>query len=99
MTTTATTTTPTQGQGPAPVAPRPPRQHPPIPTGRLVAVELRKMFDTRAGFWLTASIAILSLVATGAVVAFAPDEAVTYESLATAVGGPKSVILPKIAIL
>lgn len=97
--TTSTTTTPTQGQGPAPVAPRPPRQHPPIPTGRLVAVELRKMFDTRAGFWLTASIAILSLVATGAVVAFAPDEAVTYESFATAVGVPMSVILPMIAIL
>ena len=34
-------------------------------------VELRKMFDTRSGFWLMASIAITSVLATGAVIAFA----------------------------
>jgi hypothetical protein len=97
--TTTLTTTPAQGSAPGDVAPRPAREHPPIPTSRLVAVELRKMFDTRAGFWLTASIGILSLVATGAVIAFAPDGAITYESFATAVGVPMSVILPMIAIL
>ena len=41
--------------------------------GRIVGVELRKMFDTRAGFWLLASIGILSVLATGAAILFAPD--------------------------
>ena len=40
----------------------------PIPTARLTAVELRKMFDTRAGFWLMASVGIVSVLATAAVI-------------------------------
>ena len=35
----------------------------PIPFARLVAVELRKSYDTRAGFWLIASIGLVVLVA------------------------------------
>jgi ABC-2 type transport system permease protein len=86
------TSTTTQG---APVR-RPGR---PIPTTRLVKVELRKMFNTRSGFWMLISIGVLSVIATGAVIIFAPDSAVTYESFATAIGLPMSVILPMIAIL
>jgi len=71
----------------------------PIPTSRLVKVELRKMFNTRSGFWMLISIGVLSVIATGAVIIFAPNSAVTYESLATAIGFPMSVILPMIAIL
>ena len=71
----------------------------PIPTTRLVKVELRKMFNTRSGFWMLISIGVLSVIATGAVIIFAPDSAVTYESFATAIGFPMSVILPVIAIL
>ena len=71
----------------------------PIPTTRLVKVELRKMFNTRSGFWMLVSIGVLSVIATGAVIIFAPDSAVTYETLATAIGLPMSVILPMIAIL
>jgi ABC-2 type transport system permease protein len=71
----------------------------PIPLTRLVTVELRKMFDTRSGLWMLISIGVLSVVATGAVIIFAPDSAVTYESFATAIGFPMSVILPMIAIL
>mgnify|MGYP000969661383 FL=1 len=71
----------------------------PIPTARLVRVELRKMFDTRSGFWMLVSIGVLSVVATGAVVIFAPDSAITYENVASAIGLPMSVILPVIAIL
>jgi ABC-2 type transport system permease protein len=71
----------------------------PIPFTRLVSVELRKMFDTRAGFWLLASIAITAVLATGAVILFAPDAAITYESFGTAVGVPMSIVLPIIAIL
>ena len=71
----------------------------PIPITRLVKVELRKMFNTRSGFWMLISIGVLSVIATGAVIIFAPDSAVTYESFARAIGFPMSVILPMIAIL
>ncbi len=71
----------------------------PIPTTRLIKVELRKMFGTRSGFWMLISIGVLSVIATGAVIIFSPDSAVTYESFATAIGFPMSVILPMIAIL
>lgn len=70
-----------------------------IPTSRILAVELRKSFDTRSGFWLMASIAILAVVATGATILFAPDDQLTYESFATAIGFPMAVLLPIIAAL
>jgi ABC-2 type transport system permease protein len=71
----------------------------PIPITRLVTVELRKMFTTRSGFWMLVSIGVLSPIATGSVIIFAPDSDVTYESFARASGFPMSVILPMIAIL
>ena len=71
----------------------------PVPITRLVTVELRKMFDTRSGFWMLLSIGVLSVVAAGSVLVFAPDSDVTYESFARATGFPMSVILPMIAIL
>jgi ABC-2 type transport system permease protein len=71
----------------------------PIPLGRLVTVELRKSLDTRAGFWLLASIGIASLLATGAVLLFAPAEQFTYSTFTLAIGFPMSVILPMVAIL
>jgi ABC-2 type transport system permease protein len=70
-----------------------------IPMSRIVAVELRKSFDTRSGFWLMASIAILAVVATGATILFAPDSALTYENFAAAIGFPMAVVLPVIAVL
>ena len=50
----------------------------PIPATRLVIVELRKMFTTRSGFWMLVSIGILSPIAAGSVLVFAPDSDVTY---------------------
>jgi ABC-type transport system involved in multi-copper enzyme maturation permease subunit len=70
-----------------------------IPLGRVVRVELRKMFDTRSGFWLIASIGITGLIATIATVAFAPDKDLTYYNFAKAVGFPITVILPMVALL
>jgi ABC-2 type transport system permease protein len=70
-----------------------------IPLRRIVAVELRKSFDTRAGFWLLASIGIGALLATGLVIAFAPQEQFTYATFTLAIGYPMSVILPIIAVL
>jgi ABC-2 type transport system permease protein len=72
---------------------------PPITLGSVVGVEPRKMFDTRSGFWLMMSIAILSVVATGATILFAPDDALTYGNFAAAIGFPMAVVLPIIAIL
>jgi ABC-2 type transport system permease protein len=71
----------------------------PIPTTRLVKIELRKMFNTRSGFWMLVSIGVLSVIATGAVLIFAPDSEIAYENFAAAIGFPMSVILPMIAIL
>jgi len=73
--------------------------HAPIPLSTVVSVELRKMFDTRSGFWMLASIGILSVLATGAVIIFAPDSQLTYDTFAAAIGFPMSVVLPMIAIL
>ena len=82
-----------------PRAPRAERIIKPIPMSRLATVELRKMFDTRAGFWLMASVGIVAVLATGAVILWAPDEAITQETFSTAMGMPLSVVLPIIAIL
>ena len=41
---------------------------PGVPFSRLVRVELRKMFDTRAGRWLMISIVVLSLIAAVSVI-------------------------------
>jgi ABC-type transport system involved in multi-copper enzyme maturation permease subunit len=71
----------------------------PIPLSRITAVELRKMFDTRSGFWLIASIAITSLLAAGGVILWAPDNGLTYSTFATAIRFPVVIILPLIAIL
>jgi hypothetical protein len=62
-------------------------------------VELRKSFDTRSGFWLLASIAITAVLATGAVLLWAPDSELTYDTFAAAIGFPMSVLLPVVAIL
>src|SRR4029078_13717870 len=62
-------------------------------------VELRKMFDTRSGFWLIASIGITGLIATIATIAFAPDADLTYYTFAKAIGFPITVILPMVALL
>jgi ABC-2 type transport system permease protein len=71
----------------------------PVPLSRVVRVELRKMFNTRSGFWLMASIGIAALLATTAVILFADDRDLTYQTFGAAVGFPMAVILPMVAIL
>jgi ABC-2 type transport system permease protein len=71
----------------------------PVPLTRITAVELRKMFDTRSGFWLIASIAISAVLAAAGVILFAADEELTYSTFATAIRFPVVIILPLIAIL
>ena len=70
-----------------------------IPLSRIITTELRKMFDTRSGFWLLASIGILALLATAAVILFARNDEMTYSSFTAAIGIPMTLVLPIMAIL
>lgn len=70
-----------------------------VPLTRVTLVELRKMFNTRSGLWLIASIAISAVLATGGVILWAPDDQLSYSTFATAIRFPVVVILPLIAIL
>ena len=94
------TITPSTVDGPA-VATRPrEREVPaPIPFARILGVELRKMFDTRSGFWLMASIVITSGIATVLTVLLSDRDELTFDSFAAAVGSPMSIILPIIGVL
>jgi hypothetical protein len=71
----------------------------PVPLTRVVRVELRKMFDTRSGFWLMASLVILGVAATVGTVLYAPEEELTHNTFAAAIGFPMTIVLPMIAIL
>ncbi len=100
MSTTIHTPARSAGDTAAPAAGARRRSAPaPIPFSRIVGVELQKMFDTRAGFWLCASIAIVAVLAQVAITAFGPDSMITFETYATAMGAPLQIILPLIAIL
>ena len=72
---------------------------PGVPLGRIIQVELRKMFDTRSGFWLLASIAILATLATIGVILWLPDENIAFGAFGAAVGVPIAILLPIMAIL
>lgn len=74
-------------------------RRPGVPFSRLLLVELRKMFDTRAGFWLMAASVIISTLITIGIIAFAPDAAITYDTFGAAIGAPLGLLLPVIAIL
>jgi ABC-2 type transport system permease protein len=90
----AVTTTPSTD---SPVGARPPLRG--IRLTRVVAVELRKSFDTRSGMWLLASIGIAAILTTGAIIAWSPREEFTYGQFVLAIGMPMTVILPIIAAL
>ena len=101
MTTHITTVRPPRRR---PAAPRvdvrrsPPRRRR-IPLGRLVSVELRKSFDTRSGRWLLASLGLAAVLTTGAIIAWAPADQLTYSEFTLAIGVPMTIILPIIAVL
>jgi ABC-2 type transport system permease protein len=67
--------------------------------GRLVAVELRKMIDTRAGFWLLVAMVALTVVvvAVRTVVGDAADH--TFASVLDVGLQPAAVLLPVVGIL
>lgn len=74
---------------------------PPVPFGRLVRVELRKMADTRAGRWLLISIgAITALVLViQLAVVVTQDVAVDFRDFMIAMNTPMGVLLPVLGVM
>lgn len=71
----------------------------PVPLPRLVLVEMRKMLDTRAGFWLLAVIIVLTTVATVLTAVFGPEDGSSMENLLFAAAGPQGLLLPVLGVL
>jgi ABC-2 type transport system permease protein len=67
--------------------------------GRLTAVELRKMVDTRAGFWLQLAVVALTAIVVGAVCVWGHTEDQTLAQMLSAALAPASVLLPIVGIL
>jgi ABC-2 type transport system permease protein len=67
--------------------------------GRLTAVELRKMTDTRAGFWLALAIVALTVLVVVATCIWARPEDQTLRSMLSIAVAPASVLLPIVGIL
>ena len=67
--------------------------------GRLVAVELRKMVDTRAGFWLQVATVAITVVAVivACVVGDAAD--LTFQSVLNVGLQPAAILLPVVGVL
>jgi ABC-type transport system involved in multi-copper enzyme maturation permease subunit len=88
-----------QAAGPAPSIDLSSTQR--VPFGRLVAVELRKMWDTRAGLWLLAITGALLLLALGLtllVVALNDDVRLSAIEFSQIMTIPVSLLVPVLAI-
>lgn len=71
-----------------------------VPFGRLVSVELRKMYDTRAGFWLLALTGALIALALGIplIVLALTDETISANTWGQIMTAPVSLLVPVLAI-
>jgi len=73
----------------------------PVPFRRLVLVELRKSYDTRAGFWLLMTIGILVALVEGfiLVATLVQETVIYYEDFAVTASLLTSILLPVLAIM
>jgi len=73
----------------------------PVSFWRLVRVELRKSYDTRAGMWLLLTIGLLTLAVEGIVLAVTTvqDEAMNFGDFVGAAAFVTSVLLPVLGIM
>jgi len=67
--------------------------------GRLTLVELRKMTDTRAGFWLQLAVAALTVVIVTAIVIWGDTPDQNFRSLLGAAIQPASILGPIVGVL
>ncbi|MCW2792480.1 MAG: hypothetical protein JWO76_1578, partial [Nocardioides sp.] len=73
----------------------------PLPFGRLVKVELRKTYDTRAGLWLLISMGVLTALVMGIqlAVTVVQDISVGYADFMTSTSFSIAILLPVLGIL
>jgi len=82
-----------------PVARQPASDIAEVPFGRLVRVELRKMYDTRAGMWLLIAIGVITLAAVALFLFFAPEAELTFNNFVGVTATPQAFLLPVLGIL
>ena len=70
-----------------------------VPFARLVRVELRKMYDTRAGRWLLIAIGLATLAGVALFLFFAPPDELTYNNFVGVTATPQAFLLPVLGIL
>jgi hypothetical protein len=70
-----------------------------VPFPRLIAVELRKMADTRAGMWLLIAIGLVTAAIVTIFFFAAPDEERTFLGFMGATATPQGFLLPVLGIL
>ena len=70
-----------------------------VPFDRLVGVELRKIADTRAGVWLLAIIALVTLAVMAIFMLNVETDERTFYGLLSVTASPQMLLLPVLAIL
>jgi len=70
-----------------------------VPFGRLLRVELRKLVDTRAGFWLLTAIGLITVAVVVVFLFVADADQLTYLNFVGATATPQSILLPVLGIL
>ena len=71
----------------------------PVPFGRLIGVELRKMADTRAGMWLLIAIGVVTAAIVTIFFFAAPDDQRTFLGFMGTTAAPQGFLLPVLGIL
>jgi ABC-2 type transport system permease protein len=67
--------------------------------GRLTLVELRKMTDTRAGFWVLVVTAALSVLVAVIALLVVPDDDLSLQNFLKATAQPATILMPVVGIL
>lgn len=80
-----------RAQGPAPAAS--------VPLTRLTLIELRKLADTRSGFWLLVVIGLAAAATAAIMLAAAPGEEQTFYGLLSFGMLPAAILLPVLGVL
>jgi ABC-2 type transport system permease protein len=70
-----------------------------VPFTRLLRVELRKLVDTRAGFWLLTAIGLITVAVIGVFLFVAGPDQLTFINFVGASATPQSILLPVLGIL
>ena len=70
-----------------------------VPMSRLIAVELRKLVNTRAGLWLVLAIGLVSLLIMTAMLIWADDSDLVFGNIFGLMNIPTGFLLPVLAIL